>query len=283
MELLVLALELLLASLALTDDTEEGSGVGGLLQTFSHESSAPLSSSLPFLPQGEYKEQGRVVQLDDLPVYIVGDTTTPPPTKAIVWNYDIFGFARGRTRQLCDLLASRGYLVALPDYFRGTFQDPTQPGAKEFLARVSNWTNLEADWRLRLRPYLADRGVTSFGTIGTCWGTYVTVKLSTLPEFSAGVSMHPSHSPMMLLLAENEEEVLRSIQSPQLMMSAKTDSPNVKPGGLAEQVLGERVTLLEFPEMDHGWTTRGNLSIPAVARDVTKAVETAIAFFNTHL
>ena len=77
-------------------------------------------------------------------------------------------------------------------------QDPTQPGAKEFLARVSNWTNLEADWRLRLRPYLADRGVTSFGTIGTCWGTYVTVKLSTLPEFSAGVRQ-ASHSIRMLL------------------------------------------------------------------------------------
>jgi hypothetical protein len=30
--------------------------------------------------------------------------------------------------------------------------------------------------------------------------------------------------------------MLRSIKSPQLMMSARTDSPNVKPGGLTEQV-----------------------------------------------
>jgi hypothetical protein len=53
---------------------------------------------------------------------------------------------------------------------------------------VTNWTNLEADWTQRLRPYLEkEKGVTSFGTIGTCWGTYVTIKLSTLPEFSAGV------------------------------------------------------------------------------------------------
>lgn len=280
MELLVLVLELLLTSLALTDDSKVAS-VGE--QNFSHESSAPISSSLPFLPKGEYKDVGRVVQLGDLPVYIVGDAASPPPTKAVVWNYDIFGFDGGRTRQLCDVLASRGYLVALPDYYRGTFQDPSQPGTGEFLSRVSNWTSLEADWSRHLQPFLTDKGVTRFGTIGTCWGTYVTVKLSTLPAFSAGVSMHPSHSPIMALLGEDEEATLRDITGPQVMMSARTDSPNVKPGGLAEKVLGERVSLIEFNEMEHGWTTRGNISIPAVARDLLKAMQTAIAFFDAHL
>ena len=45
-----------------------------------------LNFKTPPLPgvKGEYKEQGRVVQLDDLPVYIVGDTTTPPPTKVML-------------------------------------------------------------------------------------------------------------------------------------------------------------------------------------------------------
>jgi dienelactone hydrolase len=42
--------------------------------------------------------------------------------QAVVWNYDIFGFDAGRTRQMCDLLAASGYLVALPDYYRGTFK-----------------------------------------------------------------------------------------------------------------------------------------------------------------
>ena len=45
-----------------------------------------LNFKTPPLPgvKGEYKEQGRVVQLDELPVYIVGDTTTPPPTKVML-------------------------------------------------------------------------------------------------------------------------------------------------------------------------------------------------------
>jgi hypothetical protein len=66
-------------------------------------------------------------------------------------------------------------------------QDPAQPFSKEFGVRVSNWTSLEADWVSRLRPFLTERGVSSFGSIGTCWGTYVTVKTATLPEFKAGV------------------------------------------------------------------------------------------------
>lgn len=276
----MLLLELLITSLALTEDASPVQETSVKSLSVLHESSCCSSSSLPFLPKDDYKDQGSVVLLDDLPVYIVGDNST---TKAIVWNYDIFGFDAGRTRQLCDLLAAAGYLVALPDYFRGTRQEPGQPFDKEFAVRASNWTNLEADWVHQLRPYLEKRGVATFGTIGTCWGTYVTVKLSTLPEFSAGVSMHPSHSPIMALLGENEEDTLKGIKPPQLMMPSRTDSPNVKTDGLAQRVLGDRVRILEFPEMDHGWTVRGNLSLPAVERDVHKAVAAAIAFFESHL
>ncbi len=39
--------------------------------------------------------------------------------QAVIWNYDIFGFNAGRTRQMVDLLAASGFLVLLPDYFRG--------------------------------------------------------------------------------------------------------------------------------------------------------------------
>ena len=47
-------------------------------------------------------------------MYVVGNGTT-----AIVWNYDIYGFDSGRTREYCDLFADNGFLVILPDYFRG--------------------------------------------------------------------------------------------------------------------------------------------------------------------
>ena len=35
------------------------------------------------------------------------------------------------------------------------------------------------------------------------------------------------------------------------------DSPNVKSNGLADQILGEKLKIIEFPEMIHGWSIRG--------------------------
>ena len=39
----------------------------------------------------------------DLPIYVVGSGS-----KGIIWNYDIFGFDSGRTKQLCDIVADAG-------------------------------------------------------------------------------------------------------------------------------------------------------------------------------
>ena len=39
-------------------------------------------------------------------------------------------------------------------------------------------------------------------------------------------------------------------------MPSAQDHVNVKPGGLGEAVLGNRLQIVEFPEMRHGWTIR---------------------------
>ena len=53
----------------------------------------------------------------------------------------------------------------------------------------------------------------TFGAVGTCWGSYMVVRMAAHPQMRAGVSMHPSHSNMMQTqLGEDEEEVLNEIQ-----------------------------------------------------------------------
>ena len=37
------------------------------------------------------------------------------------------------------------------------------------------------------------------------------------------------------------------------------------------------------PEMQHGWVPRGDITQPAVERDVKKALELATAFFTKHV
>ena len=69
------------------------------------------------------------------------------------------------------------------------------------------------DWEEGVLPYAEDHGCKTFGAIGTCWGSYMVVRLAADPKMKAGVSMHPSHSPIMAThLGEDEEEILNEIQ-----------------------------------------------------------------------
>ncbi len=56
--------------------------------------------------------------------------------QAVIWNYDIFGFNAGRTRQMVDLLAASGFLVLLPDYFRGVAPVSTRIRYSRFILPV---------------------------------------------------------------------------------------------------------------------------------------------------
>ena len=50
-----------------------------------------------------YVNQGVVDRVGDLDIYRVGNAS-----KTIIWNYDIFGFDIGRTKQLADRTADKG-------------------------------------------------------------------------------------------------------------------------------------------------------------------------------
>jgi len=62
--------------------------------------------SLGQLGEEDYKPRGSITNRGDLPIYVVGSGS-----KAIIWNYDIFGFDSGRTKQLCDIVADAGSLT----------------------------------------------------------------------------------------------------------------------------------------------------------------------------
>ena len=85
------------------------------------------------------------------------------------------------------------------------------------------------------------------------------------------------------ILEENEEEILKEVKSPQMFLPARSDKDSVKMNGLGKKILGDGVEIIEFPDMSHGWTTRGDLSDPKVERDVKKAFNFVISFFGKYL
>ena len=77
---------------------------------------------------------------------------------------------------------------------------------------------------------------------------------------------------------------MAQVEVPQLMLPTGTDSANVKPGGLNENILTEKVaestdlltnrpqgvdiTIEPFLTMAHGFLTRGDMEDPEVAAEV---------------
>jgi len=258
------------------------------MAAFAHESFSNPSSSLPAYNNSAYQQQGKVVHLaSGLRIYTVGEEEADRP--CVIWNYDIEGFDGGRTRERCDQLASQGFLVILPDYYHGAEAPKCSPtdflcwfGLKPFTVANSNWTQLQSDWGL-VRSWAEEKGVTRFAAVGTCWGSYMTLRMSSLPEVIAGVIVHPSHPTLIPDLGEDEASILGQVGAPQLIMPTRTDSNNVQPGGLDENTLKEKgleVAVEPFPTMSHGFLTRGNMEDPKVAAEVARAMNITVDFLN---
>ena len=69
--------------------------------------------SWPDHNNSDYVCKGVVETLDeasDFKVYKTGDSHAADSGKCVLWNYDIFGFDGGRTRQMADYVASQGQI-----------------------------------------------------------------------------------------------------------------------------------------------------------------------------
>jgi len=241
--------------------------------------------SWPDLNNDGYACKGTEDVLDEASAFKVYKTGSGP--KCVIWNYDIFGFDGGRTRQMADYVASQGYMVLIPDYYRGTFCDVTkEPGEKimAFLKTNTDLAKLRTEFETFVLPYAKKHGAESLGTFGFCWGSVPVVLFSSLDMIKCGVSFHPSHPPIFGMIEANEEEQLKAIKCAQLMLPAGNDKESVKTGGLAQKVLGaDKCQVVEFPDMEHGWSVRGDCSKPDVERDVKKAFTLAVDFLAKHL
>jgi len=262
--------------------TEEGSGTwttGGGKEAF------PSWPAEPVL-ENKYEAKGRTLMLDEtMQAYQTGTGS-----KMIVWGHGIFGLTgpssdKGRTKEWADYLAENGYNVLVPDWFRGNNMPGGWfgPDTPAWLAERTNWTNILADWETVIYPFLSKQSPSSIGLIGTCWGSYPVVRLSMLGTVNAGVSMHPSHDRLLETAGEDQEEVLGLVKSPQLFLLEGDAGDSLKAGGVSGKVLGDKLTVVEFPDMEHGWTTRGDLANPLVARDVLEAKKLVLEFFGKYL
>eukprot|EP00092_Neocalanus_flemingeri_P056785 GFUD01067366.1.p1 GENE.GFUD01067366.1~~GFUD01067366.1.p1 ORF type:complete len:498 (+),score=126.46 GFUD01067366.1:88-1581(+) len=268
-------------------DAENGGGGGG---------------GWPQEPEAEsnYIARGEMVDLDpNMKGYLVGSGQ-----KVVVWSTGMYGITgdnnkKKRTKEWADFLAEEGgYTVLIPDWFRGNnmplgpFGPVFGPELAIWSRQVTNSTRILDDWQNVVLPYLEAKLTSNLniGLVGTCWGSYPVVYLSRFDNVKFGISMHASHPGLIMSVNETESEVLSQIVAPQLFMTEGSYGvpgievpPSILPGGLADQVLGDKIQFEVFTDMKHGWTTGGDLSDPDVARDVDKAKTLALEVLAKYL
>merc|ERR1711892_620733 len=241
-----------------------------------------------------YTGIGEIVELGPgLSGYLVRGAEEGAAPRVVVWNYDIFGLygplsGMRRSKVWADSLAQvAGYTVIIPDWYRGTNMPAggfLDPATVPWLMSVTNATRIVEDWEEVVLPYIEELAPgAKIGLIGTCWGSYPVMQLSQFSNIAAGISMHPSHPSLAPMVGETEESYYSQILAPQLFLNEGGVQESIQPGGLAQQILGEKLTIIEFPDMDHGWTTGGNLADPLVMRDYRKAQREVLDFFGLHL
>eukprot|EP00117_Sycon_ciliatum_P047321 scpid83013/ scgid33804/ Carboxymethylenebutenolidase homolog; Liver regeneration-related protein LRRG072 len=250
--------------------------------------------SLPSL-QTNYKPQGKEIKVKDLDAYLVGQGT-----RALILAYDIFGFgvANSRARAFCDQLANEGFLVLMPDFFRGT----AWPVGKTFDDTMGTWLKTMpyepqvcSDVHANVVPYLREQhGAKCIGMAGFCWGAWLIQKVSSVPEvLSCGVSFHPSLQIEETLFGGSIDEMIGAVKSPQLLMPAGNDLNMVQAGGqVITKLKGsdiERVRdgshIHAFPDMVHGFMMKATVDISdeKVIRDATLAFRLSVDHFNKYL
>ncbi|KAF4316857.1 hypothetical protein BBO99_00006304 [Phytophthora kernoviae] len=221
-------------------------------------------------------------------LYVAG----PAQAKAgLVVIPDIFGPGSGRIKQDAEALGKMGYAVALVDAGEGDYPKSLDGFDVPAWLRKNSFDNVASAHVADAIAYLQqEAGVTSISSYGYCWGAYIGAKQSALstPVIKGHVSFHPSWMAEMLVNGEGAvEKMIESISVPQLLCSAGNDPPLVREGGVAEKILkakpdiAEQTSIVDFPNMIHGWVCRGDIEDPATKESVEKAWSHAIGFIQS--
>ena len=224
----------------------------------------------------DYVPRGVTEDVDGLPIYTIGQGE-----KAMIIVHDIIGVDSGRTKLICDQFADLGYLVILPNFFRGDgykFKDVNLFTLFSVIkrAKANSWEKRRDDFYKIIYPYLEKKGVKRIGMMGFCWGGYIVFCASADERINAGVSCHP----VLDRSKETPLQLAQGVKCPQLVLPAGNDPKVIKEGNVVDKTLkekfGEKALVKTFKDMKHGWVNKGDLKKPKVAKDVKEAMDLAI-------
>mmetsp|Transcript_12751 Transcript_12751/g.12408 ORF Transcript_12751/g.12408 Transcript_12751/m.12408 type:complete len:265 (+) Transcript_12751:63-857(+) len=241
-----------------------------------------------------YVPVGQVITIEGgVEAYISGT----PDQKAMILFPDIYGWNGGNIRKIADMYAADGYYTIIPKMLSpvlegGTDGDGIGPefdldnrmGDLGPWMALFPWTHFRPKIQLVI-DHLKAADIKKAACIGFCWGGWMAAHTLIESDWDivlCGASPHPSMSVEAWLFNTPNGDLPSRITKPFLLLPAGNDPDVYRRGGEIYEALtksspGSQV-LDQFPEMKHGWVTRGDMTIPETARDVHLAL-TIIADF----
>lgn len=250
--------------------------------------------------------------------YLTGAPLSAPDLKRVVVVFtDVFGFEAANHRLFADVLASRlcssaRTAVLVPDLFRGNpIAQPLLPGyLSDLVGMLATLPMMIYRMKFNHPPDVIERDLTQLvfpwiesqvaekvsvaeigaSCVGFCFGGWVvgrSLGLGALP-IKCGVGVHPSFNTEGLYWGKESDVVANIGSKPVLLLPAGNDSEKIKAGGEHVRALagargvGEDEVSVEFPDMKHGWVSRGDGAKPDVARCQEEAMCAIVKFFEEH-
>eukprot|EP00522_Entomoneis_paludosa_P002648 CAMPEP_0172470992 /NCGR_PEP_ID=MMETSP1065-20121228/67586_1 /TAXON_ID=265537 /ORGANISM="Amphiprora paludosa, Strain CCMP125" /LENGTH=289 /DNA_ID=CAMNT_0013229075 /DNA_START=128 /DNA_END=997 /DNA_ORIENTATION=- len=257
---------------------------------------------------------GSVITLDDSPTkasaYVVEPKAGVPFAGLLMVFPDIYSVraltpdcrSGDRIGAICDALAEKGYRVALLGLFGDKSFDLaiTAPEDGDFEKFDSFAQDGGVDWFKqqnyeKMSPevkacgeYLQDKSPAdnkAVGVVGFCYGTWLLSKTSSMGgfDFSCAVGCHPATA-LEGLYGGDEVAMMNSVKMPTLFLWAGNDSDIYLKDGAGKAALEKSGgSVVEFPDMLHGWVSRGDVGDEKVKRDFEKAIELMMDFLDQQM
>nr|CAD1833475.1 unnamed protein product [Ananas comosus var. bracteatus] len=222
--------------------------------------------------------QGSVVEdLGGLKAYTAGSPDCP---RAILLISDVFGYEAPNLRKLADKVAAAGFYVVVSDFFHGDpyVLDSNPPRS------VAEWvqnhgTDKGFEDAKGVIEALKNKGISSIGAAGFCWGAKVVVQLAMSDYIKAAVMLHPS--PITV-------DEIKEVKCPISILGAEVD--RVSPPEVVkqfEEILSAKSEVSSFvkifPGTTHGWTVRYDVNDEPAVKKAEEAHNDMLEWFVKHV
>ncbi|MCD9641140.1 hypothetical protein HAX54_027084 [Datura stramonium] len=216
---------------------------------------------------------GSVLEFGGFKTYVSGPSTSK---NAILFVSDVYGYEAPNLRKLADKVAAAGYYVVVPDFLYG---DPYTTEKPLSIWIQSHGTDKGFEDAKHVVAALKDKGISSIGAAGFCWGAKVVTELAKSDNIQAAVLLHPS-----LVKVDDIKEV----RAPIAILAAEIDK--ISPPELIkqfEEILSSKPEVDKFvkifPSVKHGWTVRYNVEDKEAVRHAEEAHQDMLDWLTKHV